>query len=77
MNKNVIVTLEEGEERRLPKMVESLTKSGLAVQNTFEYGVVTGIIDEKKIKALTKKKGIQSVEEDQPINLPPNGSPLQ
>ena len=77
MNKNVIVTLEEGEEKRLPKVIESLRKSGLTVQNAFEYGVVTGIIDEKKIKALTKKKGIQSVEEDQPVNLPPKDSPLQ
>ncbi len=75
--KSVIVTLAEGQEKKLSSVVKSLQKAGLEVENKFSYGVVTGKIEEEKIEKLSKKKSILSISEEKMVQLPPKDSPLQ
>jgi hypothetical protein len=75
--KNVVVTLYEGQEKKLPKVVKALEKMGLEVDSVLEFGVITGAIDEKKIKTVSKRKEIESIAEDTPVQLPPSKSNLQ
>lgn len=77
MKKNVVITLMESEEKRLDLIIESLRKVGLEVHNTFQFGVITGSIDEKEIKNILEIKGVESISEDRSINLPPPDSPVQ
>lgn len=77
MKKNVVITLVESDEKNLFLTVESLKKKGLDVQNTFDFGVITGVIDQKRIKNLLKVKGVESISEDQIVNLSPPDSPIQ
>lgn len=74
--KNVIITLSESNVKNLSTVIKSLQKVGFEVENQFEYGVVTGRIDENMIDKLSKRKAIESISEEKNIQLPPFDSPV-
>ena len=75
--KSVIITLSESNVKNLSSVVKSLEKAGFEVENKFEYGVITGKIDENMIDKLSKRKSIESISEEKFIQLPPSDFPIQ
>lgn len=77
MKKNVVITLSENSINRLKSIAELLKSKGLVINNMYEFGVITGIIEESKISGLLEQKEIESLTEEQIVKISPPDSDIQ
>ena len=60
------------------KVMKEVEKAGMKIDQELEdLGVATGAIDEDKVAALRKVEGVQHVEEERQIQIPPPESEVQ
>ena len=63
---------------RFAKVLKDAEKAGMEVEEKHkDLGVATGSIDADKIDALRSVKGVQHVEEERKIQIPPPESDVQ
>ncbi|MDO5979992.1 hypothetical protein [Flavivirga spongiicola] len=74
MKKNVIITISEDHLDRINSVVNLLSQDGLVIENVFEFGIITGVVDENKIEKLKKHQEILTLTDDvsQKISPPEN-----
>lgn len=77
MKKNLIITLSEEYIGQREKIAKMLSNEGLDIVDIYEFGVITGTIDEKKIETIKKHKEIASLSEASNIKIPPPESEIQ
>lgn len=77
MKKNVIITISEDYLDNINSVVNLLNKDGLAIGNIFEFGIITGIVDENKIENIKKHPEILSLSEDEPQKISPPENEIQ
>ncbi len=72
------IVLEEGHLPKFNEVVRSLKKAGMTVENQLQStGIVTGSVDEKKIKQLQKVNGVAQIEREHSLQIAPPDSDVQ
>ncbi|MEX2591246.1 MAG: hypothetical protein WD426_00635 [Anditalea sp.] len=71
MKKNVIITVAEQYLNCLGDIADKLRADGLHIKRLYDFGVVVGEIEEKKIDRILTHKEIDSCSEEKKIQLPP------
>ncbi|WP_192822793.1 hypothetical protein [Rufibacter sp. LB8] len=77
MRKNIVITITEDCLDRLHIIASTLKQDGLQITNIFEYGVITGNVEDKSIEKLRSYDEILSLKEDQSIQISPPDSEIQ
>ena len=74
----VTVSIDDAHLEQIDQVSNQLEAAGLTIEQTLStVGVVTGSVDSDKMSALSEVTGVDSVEIDQTITLPPPGSDVQ
>jgi hypothetical protein len=74
MKKNIIVTISENQLNNLNSVAEMLRRDGLEITQVFEYGVITGRMEDHTLDSLHKHSEVVSVTTDQQVDIgPPDG----
>ena len=74
----VTVSVDEANLEQIDQVVEQLKAAGLEVEQTLStVGVVTGVVEEEKMAALSEVTGVESVEVDRSYQLAPPDSEVQ
>ncbi|MBX2863113.1 MAG: ketohydroxyglutarate aldolase [Leptolyngbyaceae cyanobacterium MAG.088] len=74
----VTISVDDAHLEQLDQVAEQLKEAGLEVDQTMStLGIVTGSVDSEKMSALSDVVGVESVEVDKTITLPPPGSDVQ
>jgi hypothetical protein len=75
---NLTVSIADQELPHFREVVAHIKRLGLEVDQELEsVGVVTGAIDQEKIQAVKKLKGVAHVEESRKFQIPPPESDVQ
>lgn len=64
MKKNVVITLSDEYIDKVKSIAESLTQEGLNVQDVFEFGIITGQLEEETIEKIKNRPEILELSED-------------
>lgn len=75
--KNVIITVSENYLDKITSVSELLRENGLNIKHVFEFGVITGEVDEMNIQKLTTHREIFTMTEDKQANIPSPDSEIQ
>lgn len=74
----VNVTIDNAHLEQIDAVTEQLKAAGLDVTQTLStLGIVSGSIDADKVDSLSEVNGVESVDVDKTITLPPPGSNIQ
>lgn len=74
----VNITIADAYSERMDQVTTDLEAAGLEVEQTLStLGIVTGSIESEKLSSLSDVAGVDSVEADKTITLPPPGSNVQ
>lgn len=74
----VTVSVDDAHLEQIDQVAEQLKAAGLDVEQTMStLGIVTGSVDSDKMSDLSEVTGVDSVEVDRTITLPPPGSDVQ
>lgn len=75
MNKKVIITISESEVDKTKKISRLLKRDGLIIENVFDYGIITGFID--NLDKLDKYSEILDFNEEIIYKINPPDSEIQ
>ena len=74
----VNITIGDAYLEQIDQVTEDLKAAGLEVEQTLStLGIVTGSIESEKVSSLSEVTGVDAVEADRTITLPPPGANLQ
>ncbi|MGH7553522.1 MAG: ketohydroxyglutarate aldolase [Longimicrobiales bacterium] len=74
----VLVSVSDEHLDDFDQVVERSRKAGLKVKSTMrQSGIVTGTIDSTRISDLRQVRGVQEVEPDREVRIPPPDSDIQ
>ena len=74
----VTISIGDAHLEQIDQVVDQLKAKGLDVEQTMAtLGIVTGSVDSDKLSALSKVAGVDSVQKEKTVNLPPPGSDVQ
>ena len=74
----VTISINDAYIEQIDEVADHLRAAGLEVDQTLStLGIVTGSIETDKMSSLSDVAGVESVEEDRTITLPPPGSDVQ
>ena len=74
----VTISVDDAHLEQIDQVAEQLKTAGLSVDQTMStLGIVTGSVDSEKMSSLSEVAGVDSVEVDKTITLPPPGSDIQ
>jgi hypothetical protein len=74
----VTISIDDAHLEQIDQVADQLKAAGLDVDQTMStLGIVTGSVDSDKLSALSKVDGVDSVQKEKTINLPPPGSDVQ
>jgi hypothetical protein len=72
------ISIDDEHLSQFPKVMKEVEKAGLEIDQELEdLGVATGEIDEDKVAALREVEGVEHVEEERKIQIPPPESDVQ
>ena len=77
MQKNIVITIGDHPNKSLELIAEELEREGVNIENSFEFGVITGKIEETLIPKLYKNREVVTVTIEKKIQLPPKDSDIQ
>lgn len=78
MQKKIVITVKGKDLKNLNKLADQLqSEEEVELSNVFDFGVITGSVEEAKIDRLKKLKAIESVELDTPVSIVPPDSEVQ
>lgn len=75
--KNIVITLSHDCLDRINAVAESMTKEGLTITHLYEYGVITGTVDEMIINTLREREEVISLTEEKQATISPPDSEIQ
>ena len=77
MKKNVIVILKKNITENKKLLIDKLCDNGLIINQFYDYGVISGVLEEEKFELVRSLGEVQTVEEDPIINIPPPNEDIQ
>ena len=77
-NVRVNITIKDAHLEQMDQVTADLKTAGLEVEQTLStLGIITGTVASEKLSSLSEVEGVDAVEADRSINLPPPGSGVQ
>ncbi|NEQ53897.1 MAG: ketohydroxyglutarate aldolase [Leptolyngbya sp. SIO3F4] len=74
----VNITIDDAHLEQMDQVTEELKTAGLEVEKTLStLGIVTGSIESEKLSSLSEVTGVDAVEADTTVTLPPPGADIQ
>jgi hypothetical protein len=78
MKTNVLISIDTRHLGRMPAVVEELERAGVEVHRSLQsLGTVSGAIEPQKIAAVEGIDGVESVDAERSLRIPPPDSPVQ
>ncbi len=77
MKKNIVITISENHLDKLRSVSEMLRHEGLEINQVFEFGVITGSIDESDMGRLKAHEEVLAVVEDKEVDIGPPDAEIQ
>lgn len=77
MKSNIVLSIGDIHIHNLDIIVNKLEELGMSVDNTFEFGVITGTMENSDIQELKTISEIESFTVDAQVNLPPPDEEIQ
>jgi hypothetical protein len=78
MSHRVSVLVSDSGMKAFEHVVDACKKAGLHVEHALKStGVITGSVESTKLAALNKVSGVDAVETERNVQLPPPGSEVQ
>ena len=75
---HLLISIADQHLSRFSQVIKDTEKAGLDVETKDkDLGLVTGSIDEEKVDSLRKVKGVEHVETERNIQIPPPESDIQ
>ena len=72
------ISVDDAHLNQFPKIMKEVRKAGMEIDQELEdLGVATGAIDEDKVTELRNVEGVEHVEEERKIQIPPPESDIQ
>lgn len=77
MKKNILITFNENYLNEIDNILDYLREEGMIINNVYDFGVVSGILEEDKFEKIRSFKEILLLKEDEKINIPPPDEDIQ
>lgn len=77
MQKKLVITIDEDKVASMPEIANELLKKGMYIEKTYSYGVIIGSGDESITPDIKAIDGIEDVQPESSIQLPPNDADIQ
>lgn len=77
MKKNILITFNENYLNEIDNILDYLREEGMIINNVYDFGVVSGILEEDKFEKIRSFKEISLLKEDEKINIPPPDEDIQ
>lgn len=77
MKKHIIITISEDHLDQINAIANLLDKEGLQVKHVFEFGVITGVVEDHHIESIKAYPEVFSLSEDLTQSIPPPDNDIQ
>jgi len=77
LKKNILITFNENYLNEIDNILDYLREEGMIINNVYDFGVVSGILEEDKFEKIRSFKEILLLKEDEKINIPPPDEDIQ
>lgn len=77
MKKNIVITLNDRYLEEIDNTLNNLREEGMIIKNVYEFGVVSGVLEEENFAKIRALKEVLLLKEDEKINIPPPSGEIQ
>lgn len=77
MKIHIVITVSDKHLGETEEIANRLVKDGLKITNVYEFGVITGIIEENNIKRISDYTEVKSLTKEKNISISPPDEDIQ
>ncbi|SHG41479.1 hypothetical protein SAMN05444483_11174 [Salegentibacter echinorum] len=77
MKKNIVITLNDHYLEEIDNTLSNLRKEGMIIKNVYEFGVISGVLEEENFSKIRALDEVLLLKEDKNINIPPPSGGIQ